>query len=150
MLRVGYIALFILNFNMVILAQVVGPPSLRCISIGTSGDATLTWVPPSDPGNKFFSYEIFHSVSSLGPYTNVGTISSIGTTSFTHSGAGGNSQSQYYFMRTRSGASGVNISTNSDTLRSLFVNLLFNSGVVNVVYNQLKFPPLPKIGRAHV
>jgi hypothetical protein len=141
MLRVGYIALIILTLNMVLPAQ-VAPPSLRCISIGAAGDATLKWVAPADPGGQFFSYEIFHSALATGPFTNVGTISSIGTTSFTHAAAGGNTQSQYYFMRTRFGTSGANFSANSDTLRSIFVNTLFNSGIVSVVYNPLKFPPL--------
>jgi len=121
----------------------VGPPDLRCLATSTNGDITLTWIPPADPGSQFFSYEIFHSALQAGPFTSVGTVSPINASSFIHVGAGGNIQSQYYFVVTHYGAGGTSTSPGSDTLRSIFLNLFDpHNGTANISYNQLHQPPL--------
>lgn len=139
MLRVGYIAIFILSS---LLKAQVGPPELRCLSTNTLGDITLTWIPPSDPSSQFSSYEIFYSTSKNGTYSNVGSVSSIATNTFMHTGAGGNIQGRFYYMLTKFGG-GASSSQHSDTLKSIFLNLINTPpGVVGVNYNPLKQPPL--------
>lgn len=141
MLRVGYIAIFILTS---LLKAQVAAPQLRCLSTNTLGDITLTWIPPSDPGSQFSSYEIYYSTTKLGSYTNVGSVSSISTNTFSHAGAGGNLQARFYYVVTKFGAGGSNSSQSSDTLKSIFLNLINTPpGVVGIHYNQLKQPGLP-------
>ena len=45
-------------------AQVLDPPSLRCVSVSPAGDVILTWVIPPDPNAIFANYEIYHSSAS--------------------------------------------------------------------------------------
>jgi len=140
-LKVRHIAILILIVNL--LRAQVAAPQLRCLQVGASGDVTLTWIPPADPGAQFFSYEIFHSVLATGPFATVGVVSSIGTTTFNHTTTAANTQSQYYFVKTKFGPGGVSISAPSDTLRSIFLNLNNpNDGVAHLAYNQLHQPPL--------
>jgi hypothetical protein len=121
----------------------VAPPSLRCISCDASGKLTLTWVVPPDPGGQFFSYEIFRSVNILGPYVPAGSVSTYSINTFTDPTANGNTQSQYYFIKTRSGAAGTATSTASDTLRSIHLSLLnTSSGRPDLYYNGLHVPKL--------
>jgi gliding motility-associated-like protein len=121
----------------------VAAPQLRCLAVGVAGDVTLTWIPPSDPGGQFFSYEIFRSTTFTGPYTNVGSVSSIGTTTFNHAAASATGTANYYFVRTRFGATGTGTSSPSDTLKTLFLNLnISDPGLPVLQYNQLHQPPL--------
>ena len=50
----------------------VGTPDLRCLRvINASGDLQITWLPPSDPQNQFFGYEIFVGNAKSGIYSPV-------------------------------------------------------------------------------
>lgn len=121
----------------------MGPPSLRCISCNVTGDLTLTWVIPPDPSGQFFSYEIFRSAVLTGPYTSVGTVNTYTAKSYVDVGANGNAQSKYYFIKTHYGPTGTNVSSNSDTLRSIFLNLTNpNDGTASLVYNNIHTPKL--------
>ncbi|MBA3663894.1 MAG: gliding motility-associated C-terminal domain-containing protein [Bacteroidetes bacterium] len=123
------------------LAQ-VSAPDLRCLSVLPNGDITLSWIPPSDPGGVFFAYEIFTSISSSGPFSSLITIPAISTTSFTHVGAGGNVQSKYYFIKSRYGGGGVSSSPGSDTLRSIFLNIITGVPDLKLLYNNIHQPKL--------
>lgn len=120
------------------------PAKLKCVSvINSAGDIALTWLPPIDPLNQFYSYEIFQSNSSVGPYLLISIINNISTTSYTHTGAGGNTQSRYYFIRTRWGPSGTTASAISDTLHSIFLSLTgIGGGVAKLNYNDIHTPHL--------
>jgi hypothetical protein len=72
----------------------------------------------------------------------VGTVNTYTATSFTHIGAGGNTASRYYFIRTHSGTTGSVISTSSDTVRSIYLNLSSLGGVASLIYNNLHQPKL--------
>lgn len=139
-MRVGYFAIL---FLVGLLKAQVAPPQLRCLATNSVGDITLHWIPPADPGGLFSSYEIYYSTSKTGPYSNVGSVAAITTTLFTHAGAGGNLQSRYYYLITKYGSGGASESAPSDTLRSIFLNLINPPGIVGLTYNQLKQPPLP-------
>jgi hypothetical protein len=136
-------ALFILFLIPLKFVSQVAAPDLRCIEVLANGDIKLTWISPADPGGNFFSYEVFSSISSSGPFTNSGSISAIATTSFIHGGAGGNVQSRYYFIKTKSGVGGASVSSPSDTLRSIFLNIIPSVPDLKLQYNQLHLPKLP-------
>jgi hypothetical protein len=141
-LRAVWVILFLSFFNLY-KSQVVGPPSLRCISCSATGDLKLTWIIPADPGGKFFSYEILQSNTFNGIYTSIGTVNTYTATSYTHVAAGGNTASRYYFIRTHSGTTGTVISTSSDTVRSLYLNLTNpGDGTAFLIYNNLHQPKL--------
>lgn len=140
-MKVRYIAILILVINL--LKAQVAAPQLRCLSVGAGGNVVLTWIPPADPGGQFFSYEIYHSVVQNGPYTNIGSVGTIATTAFNHLTSAANTQSQYYYIKTKFGAGGSSVSASSDTLRTIFLN--FNNpgdGVAHLLYNNLHQPPL--------
>lgn len=136
---------FLILFFIVILgakAQ-VSPPSLRCIACNATGDLTLTWVIPSDPGGQFFSYQIYSSPTAFGTYTLVNSVNTYTINTYTHTGANGNTQSRYYYLKTRWGATGTNTSVASDTLRSIYLNLSNpNDGTALLIYNNLHTPKL--------
>ncbi|HRD39544.1 MAG TPA: hypothetical protein PLC65_13000, partial [Bacteroidia bacterium] len=135
--------LLIFFFAFALVKAQVAPPSLRCIACNASGDLTLTWISPTDPSSQFFSYEIFKANVLTGPYINIGTVSTRTITSFTDVGAGGNTQSKYYYIKTRWGAAGTNTSIASDTLRSIYLNLTNpNDGTASLMYNNIHTPKL--------
>ncbi len=120
----------------------VNAPDLRCLSVGASGNVTLTWLKPADPQNKFVEYEIHHSTSASGPFVKIATLPVYNLTSYTHIGPNANSQSQYYFMKTK--FSPASFSANSDTLRSLYINVSVSSNsIATLNYNLLATPQLP-------
>ena len=124
-------------------SQVVGPPSLRCIECSAAGDLKLTWIAPADPLSRFFSYEIFKANTFAGPYISIGTVNTYTITSYNDLAAGGNSASRYYFIKTHSGPTGTVISTSSDTVRSIYLNLTNPAdGTAFLVYNNLHQPKL--------
>lgn len=121
----------------------VGPPSLRCLAVAPNGDVTLTWLAPADPGNVFAGYEIWYSPALYsGPYTLINTLPSITTTSYLHAGTNANNQSGYYYMRSKYGPGGTIFSGNSDTLRTIFVNITTVPSAIKISFNQLHQPRL--------
>lgn len=138
-------AFLILNLYYLTLFSQVGPPDLRCLQVLPNGNVTLTWIPPSDPGGLFDSYDIFSSITSSGPFVIVGTVTSINTTTFTHSTSNSTLASVYYYVRTNYNPGGTSISAPSDTLRTIFLNLINTAGApdVKLVYNNVHQPSLP-------
>jgi hypothetical protein len=120
----------------------VAPPSLRCLEVLTNGDVKLSWLAPADPSNDFFSYEIYNSIAATGPYSLIGVVGFLAQTSYTHNGAGANTQSKYYYVRTKFGSGGVNNSAPSDTLRSIFLNVVQSTPDIKLNYNNLRIPKL--------
>ncbi len=120
------------------------PANMKCVSvINSSGDIVINWIPPIDPLNQFYTYEIFQANSGIGPFLLITTINNIAVNSYTHVGAGGNTQSRYYFIRTRWGPGGTTASAISDTLRSIFLTLTgIGGGVARLNYNDIHIPHL--------
>lgn len=143
-IRVKHLMICLLLLTSVSSAQ-INPPSLRCVEIQNNGDVKLSWVPPADPGD-FFSYEVFQSTQKNGPYTQLpSTLTAFSTTNYIHVGAHDTIQSFYYFMKSRSGAGGINSSINSDTLRTIFLTSFANNtfGTQDIIYNRIHTPKLP-------
>jgi hypothetical protein len=138
----GAAFIFIL-FTARIFAQ-VGPPNLRCLEVlHPNGEVKLTWIQPKDSLNKFSSYEIFSSISANGPFALIASsLGPITTNTFVHTAATASAQSRYYFMRTRFN-NDADSSKNSDTLRSIFLNVFSGLNDLQLVYNNLRQPKLP-------
>ena len=98
------------------------PPDLRCASVDASGNVTLSWKAVPDPLNNFNSYHIYSSLSFSGPFTIVDSIFNINQTTYTDIGAGANTQSVYYYIKTRSDSVGGSYSEPSDTIRTITFN----------------------------
>lgn len=115
-------------------------PNIKCIEVLANGDCKLTWIPPADPTSIFQSIDVYSSINQFSGYTKVGTVGSNLITSYTHNGAGANVQSKFYYLVTN--ATGSLSSSSSDTLKSIFLNILPVSQAINVVYNPIKLPKL--------
>ena len=122
----------------------VAPPDLRCLQVKPNGGVLLTWLPPSDPGLLFDSYVIYYSPSAAASFSIIGNVNSINTTTFSHSGSNASTSSAYYFIKTKFGSGGTSVSQPSDTLRTIFLNLLNTAGApdIKIIYNNLHQPKL--------
>lgn len=122
----------------------VNAPDLRCVSCNAAGNLTLTWIIPPDPGGQFFSYEVYNSAFATGPFTLAVTVNTYTATTATHVTAAGNVQSQYYYIITKWGPGGASASAPSDTVKSIFLNLInAGNGVAALNYNNIHTPKLP-------
>jgi gliding motility-associated-like protein len=93
--------LYCLIFSAVLLlrAEVSGqaPARLRCVEVLDNGDVVVYW--RAEPvGTGAYLYELYHSASPSGPFSLLVSIDDLSQSSFTHSGAGGNTAPQYYFL----------------------------------------------------
>lgn len=117
-------------------------PRLHCLDVLSNGNVKLTWLCPSDPGNLFFSYRIYSSNNLSGPYSLAGIIGAQATNTFVHN-TNASGTSRYYYMCTRFGAGGADSSGYSDTVRTIFLNLIPSAVDLKLNYNHLKSPKLP-------
>jgi hypothetical protein len=118
-------------------------PEVHCVDVQDNGDISLSWTPVSDPDGYFNSYHVFSSSSPGGPFTVIDSIFNINTGSFLQTGAGGNNQSVYYYVATRSGCGGAIFSPARDTVQSIFLNVSdAGSGLIDLNWNAIS-QPLP-------
>lgn len=138
-------AINIATISITVLALPIMPsPELRCIAVGSNGDATLTWLTPPDPGGTFNSYHIYASNSPSGPFTVVDSIFSYTQTSYTHVGANANAGPKYYFIKSRSGCNGIMYQAPVDTLASMYLTVANpNNGTAVLNWNAMSSPSLP-------
>jgi len=124
-------------------------PELRCLSvINATGDLKITWIPPSDPTNSFYGYEISVSNGYNGPYSVVSATPGVRTAaSYVHTGTVTLVQPLYVFVRSLSGPTGSNKSAPSDTLASIFLNINTSiSETFRLSWNEMHTPRLSSAG----
>jgi gliding motility-associated-like protein len=114
---------------------------LRCLSVGTAGDVTVTWdrngLTPAD----FRCFYLYHATSAAGPFTAIDSVFIFGDTSEVHVTALANTNPAYYFIAFKS-ASGAP-DTFSDTAAAIFLNVINpGSGFAVMNWNVLR-DPLP-------
>ena len=128
-------------------APTINPPSLRCVSVLPNEDIQLSWVGTPDTAGIFAEYKIYHALAKAGPYTQIGTVSSYGSNTFTHIGAQGNSQPHFYYIRTKAGCdvtTTFDSPTTSDSLSSIKLNLNNATvGFADLSWNALRVPLPP-------
>jgi len=120
---------------------VLQSPEFHCVDVLDNGNTTLTWTPISDPDGYFNSYHIYSSTNVNGPYTVLDSIFNLNQSTYTHSGAGADNQSVYYFIRTRSGCGGQVFSPALDTLQSIYLDVNdLGAGIIDLQWNALGTP----------
>ncbi len=121
-------------------AQTINSPQLRCLSVDSAGNVTLSWELPGNLNASFVSYEIFTSTSRSGPYTQCATIASSAQNSYTVLGAGANAAPIFYYIVTNSGG----LSTALDTLETIHLSI-FNpgTGIAFLSWNAMHTPLPP-------
>lgn len=130
----------------VVAPPVLKAPQIHCAEVMPNGDVILTWDIPPDTSGTFNSYHLYSSTSPTGPFAEVDSIFSYNQTSYTHVGAGANSDTIYYYMRSRSGCFGKFYSPHtSDTVASIHLNVTAIGGgqIANLTWNPFHAPPLP-------
>lgn len=117
-------------------AVVLDPPGLRCASANVSGDVTLNWSIPADPGNDCLQYEIWSAPTAAGPFSLITTVP-CGQMSYTHLGAGANAGPQFYYLTTVSTSPPPNTSVPSDTVSTIFLQVFQSTplGSANLSWN---------------
>ena len=102
--------------------QALDPPIPRCASVNVSGDVTLSFTPPADPGGACAQYDIWHATTPLGPFALLATLA-CGTSTFPHMGAAAGSGPQYYYMTSTTNALPPEVSVPSDTIATIFLQV---------------------------
>lgn len=102
--------------------QPLDPPEPRCASVDVSGDVTLSFTPPADPGGDCAQYDIWHAQTPLGPFVLLATVA-CGSTSYLHLGAAGGSGPQYYYMTSVTNGLPPEVSAASDTVATIFLDV---------------------------
>lgn len=111
-------------------------PHINCADVALNGDVTLTWTPPVDPsGASFIKYEVFNANTGV----LLATINTLATNTFTHIGADAQNGSISYVIKVHSGCNGV-YTTTSDTVSSMYLNVINLSGVARLQWNKLFSP----------
>jgi gliding motility-associated-like protein len=125
-------------------APTINPPSLRCVSVLPNEDIQLSWIGTPDTAGAFGEYKIYHSLAKAGPYTQIGTVTNYGANTFTHVGAQGNAQPNFYYINTKAGCditTTFDSPTTTDTLSSIKLNLNNTTvGFADLSWNALRVP----------
>lgn len=126
----------------------VPAPELNCVSHQGS-DVELSWTPPSGSFPSFQGYVIFKADDENGPYTPIDTIAPLGSSAYTDAGAAADPDA-FYFIRSLSGCQGKLLSSSSDTLQRLDLDVTDPSnGTAVLEWNELATssnPPNPGTG----
>jgi gliding motility-associated-like protein len=119
------------------------PPQIRCVSVESNGNVTLSWIAPADTGADFNSYHIFYSNLPAGPFIPADSIFNYATLTTTLTSVNAGTSVLYFYIRTRESCCSL-YSVPSDTLRSMrmIVTPLSNQ-VVRLNWNRIHTPPLP-------
>lgn len=115
--KYGLLVAAFISFQ-IIHAQSTIPATLLCCQTEINGDVTLTWSASPEGCGAFVQYDIYYSDTYASGYTILGSIPAIGTTTFTHVGAGGATATWYYYVVAVYSCPGYTM-TSSDTLDNI-------------------------------
>lgn len=118
----------------------LSPPSLRCISVETSGAVTLTWVANPDTGTAFGGYFIYGSPSANGPFSLYDSVKVHSVQTLTITGVNASNFTFYFYIKTREGCCST-FSNPSDTLRTMrLVATPLSNEQVRLTWNLISTP----------
>ncbi|MEZ4739572.1 MAG: gliding motility-associated C-terminal domain-containing protein [Flavobacteriales bacterium] len=119
------------------------PPALHCASVAVNGDVTLTWSPPTDPGNEFGSYAIYAANAAAGPYVLLSSIGVYAQTTTVHVGANAGLGPRFYYMVTITAGPTPETSLPSDTVSTMFLQVFQSTppGSADLSWNALAPAP---------
>ena len=113
--------------------------SMRCISIGSNGGVTVTWDAGGTNPGDFYSWYVFHSTNSNGPFTAIDSIFFYNDTNTFHGAANAANNPAYYFIVFKSNSGAPDIF--SDTIRAIGLNLSNpGSGYATLSWNATHYP----------
>ena len=120
--------------------NVIGNPTLRCVSVLANGNIQLTWENPSPTSfANFNEYEIWRNGGA--GFTLIDSVSNSALNTFTDINANGNTQPYSYYLVTQSGCTGqVTNGTNGNTLSSIFLTTAGILGQANLSWTPLASP----------
>ena len=115
----------------------VDPPIVNCASTLPNGDINISWDSPNDPGAQFVSYDIWSLDFPGATSTLIGTIGNINSNNFTDPSGIGNSGLGCYYLTTNYNNGGIQTSTSSDTICSIYLqnSASINPGFVTLEWN---------------
>ena len=114
---------------------VVQPVDLHCVDVLPNGDVTLSWTQTTDPGTSFVEYQVWSIQDGY-----IASVPGITTETFTVVGANCDVASKDYFIQTRFGCGGNNLSP-SDTLSSIFLDINdLGDGRLHLTWNSMANP----------
>jgi gliding motility-associated-like protein len=116
--RILIIGFFLLGIGAELLAQETIAPQLLCATTDINGDVTLTWGESAETCGPFVEYNVFAATDIAGPYTLIGTVTDVLTTTYTHIGADGAVTTWYYYIEAVYDCAGYTM-TLTDTLDNL-------------------------------
>lgn len=112
--------------------------SLRCASVGTTGDVTITWDRTGLNGANFRSWHIYHSQNSAGPFTRIDSTFLFNDTIQTHLTANAANVGAHYYISFQPTTGSAVI---SDTIRAIGLNVVNpNNGFANLSWNPTRVP----------
>lgn len=131
---------FLQTWSFEVTAQSIPVP--RCADVQVDGSVILSWQPPNDPGNLFYSYMVYE-IDDLGNEIELAEILDYNNTEFTHGAANAQNEVHTYFLRVKSGNTGQVISANSPVIHTMLLDVsAFDAATkANIAWN----PPFENI-----
>lgn len=115
-------------------------PEIKCVSVASNGDVTITWKNPN-PQLNFNKYYIFSSKNKSGPYLAIDSIFNIATTTYTHTGAAANGGQVFYYIIGNCG--GSQNAPAIDTISTLFLKINNpGNGTAQLQWNDIHTPAI--------
>ncbi len=112
---------------------------IRCLSIGTAGDVTVTWDRSSLSSADFRCYYLLHSTTQAGPFSSVDSVFFFNDTVETHLTANAANNPAWYIVVYKSLSGGPDLV--SDTVRAIQLSVLNpGSGFANLAWNVMHQP----------
>ncbi|MCC6600777.1 MAG: gliding motility-associated C-terminal domain-containing protein [Crocinitomicaceae bacterium] len=122
-------------------SQPLSAPQFNCLQVNSTGNPILSWTAPPDPFAEFTSYHIWHASDINGSFTEIISINSIGTTTFTHNITSAQTSDECYYIVAESADGGGNyFSTSSDTLCTISLGVLPSVSPIGFVNIQWTSP----------
>lgn len=114
-------------------------PQIKCISVDSIGDVTLTWITPANLNANFTNYQVYYSNKYGGPYVPAAASVAIpAQTSQTIPGLPANNFSFYFYIVTDTTGGGN--SPAFDTLSSINLIAVSSNGLAQLRWNPI-YPP---------
>lgn len=139
--------LFIAGFLLFYSFNAGAAVQMKCISVGSGGDASITWQNSSSAA-LFRSYHIFHAVSGAGPFSLLDSITLYANQNYAHTGASANTQNAYYFVELHHTNGNITL---SDTIQAIRLNVIDPAtGYAALQWNNTHVPPIATNSTFHL
>jgi gliding motility-associated-like protein len=113
----------------------------QCISVGATGDVTITWDQTGTSAVNFRSWHIYHSTSPSGPFSVIDSNNTYLTTTSNDPTANAANSPAYYVIAFKSNNGSADVL--SDTIRAIQLNISSSGGSANISWNATHSPLNP-------